>query len=1024
MELFLLLTLQVVLCSVHPATGESHHALPPLYELDDWAKCDIAPERDWYCMVRVIVNDQDASDRTETNDLKHFRRTLLDRGVCLTALARASDAAPDTITNRTLPPRWNKSDRYIMSELMPNSMLAGVTTELAVSDVINRRLASRHRGLTAYTEIEYCLKHDPQRQFEMALGVSLAVALVLGAVLVFNARRWILEEFVSVRESTPGKQFLLFDLYKSFGLVGVVLAHSTLFGAFLMPIANVELLEQVIAHPNVKVWRLVCPFLMLVFFTMSAMLLTVKLLQAPSTSRPSFGAIIANRVIRLQPLNLATIGFCALAYDRFIGGPLGPRQLMVEQGLCRSRWWMNALFISNFNMHQPCLPHSWYISADFQLFVLITLVLMAVMRWPKIAAPMVAFCIASSFMGPFLTVLWTDIDPVGPSNLHEMRFFLLDSQFMAQLYTPFYNNLCWSVGGMLAGIVYDRFQRCDSIAKERLLKWITFSTGIFCAMLLLSIYATIAASEENSPYDRWWIAMCYSTYKLSAAAFFSAVMLRILLTERDFYGSSMVRMGARLYYCVYLIHLPIFRIVFGNETAVVEATPTLLVSNDYDLMPPLFHYQNMTECFAKHPGSRYCVVKLVIKPTPHSEVWDAVVKYSKHASFHEHSLLDRGLCVDACVALVDSLDPAAAATFYTERVTVTPYRLLTIPSENDLPQQQARYGRTLNICANYYLWQRYNLSGYSELERCVTADSHLPALDVYHVLFLLVVVLLFGAVGTATYYDWQTVPSNNNNEANHYTPKQRGALWMEFSLKRSWTQLTVVPRSSTQRDFAFVEIFRMLSVFIILAIHVSMCFTAGPTANMRPLEEFFGLRLSLMSVSVFPFQVHTFFTISGAMLAVHFLDHVASKPGGRRVGWAFLWKGSVMRYLRIFPVLFVVWLYQVSWLDWFSRGPGDYRYFGLEKDNCRTNGWLNFLFLNNYFKYGNMCMQQTWHLAADFQFFLVELAFLILIVRHPRTLWPLVVASTVFSFVTPIVNLYHHKLPGVILANFKSVYVY
>uniref|UniRef100_A0A182NJB9 Acyltransferase 3 domain-containing protein n=1 Tax=Anopheles dirus TaxID=7168 RepID=A0A182NJB9_9DIPT len=146
----------------------------------------------------------------------------------------------------------------------------------------------------------------------------------------------------------------------------------------------------------------------------------------------------------------------------------------------------------------------------------------------------------------------------------------------------------------------------------------------------------------------------------------------------------------------------------------------------------------------------------------------------------------------------------------------------------------------------------------------------------------------------------------------------------------------------------------MLSVFIILAIHVSICFTAGPTTNMRPLEEFFDVRLFLMIASAFPLQVHTFFAISGVLLAVQFLDHVASKPGDRRVGWSFLWKGLVMRYLRVFPVLFVVWLYQVSWLDWFSRGPGDYRYFGLEKDNCRTNGWLNFLFLNNYFKYSNM----------------------------------------------------------------------
>uniref|UniRef100_A0A182Q9U0 Acyltransferase 3 domain-containing protein n=1 Tax=Anopheles farauti TaxID=69004 RepID=A0A182Q9U0_9DIPT len=917
-----LLTLHVVLCVLHSATSGSRHVLPVLYELDDWGRCDIAPERDWYCMVRVIVDGQHPSLRFENDDRKHFRRTLLDRGVCLTPEARAGD---DASTGRleAPPKRWNKSDRYIMSEFFPSSMQAELATELAVGDVINRRLSSRSPGLTAYTEIEYCLKHDPQGQFEFALGVSVAVAFALAIALVLNARSWIAGEFASAREPSGGKQFLLFDLYKSFGLVGVVLAHSTLFGPFLMPIANVELLEQVIAHPSAKLWRLVCPFLMLVFFAMSAMLLTVKLLHASGTPcpRPTFAAIVTNRLIRLMPLNLLTLAFGALVYDRFIGGPLAPRQLSVEQGFCRSRWWMNVLFISNFNMNQPCLPHSWYISADFQLFLLITLVLMAMM-----------------------------------------------SAFMAQLYTPFYNNLCWSVGGMLAGIVYNRFQRSNSLTRDRLLHGINYGIGIFLAMLVVSIHETMSASDESSPNARWPLAAWYSTYKLSAAAFFSASMLRILLTEKDFYGSSIVRMGAKLYYCVYLIHLPIFRIVFSNETAVVEGTLPLL-------------------------------------------------KYSKFASYHEHSLLDRGLCVDACVGLVDRLDPAVAATFYTERTTVTPYRLLSIPSEKDLPEQQARYGRVLNICANYHLQQRYNLSGYSELERCVAADSRLPVLDIYHVLFALVVVILLGAVGFATYCDGQKVaPTNNNN----YSPHRNGALWMEFSLKRTCSQLIAVPRSPIQRDFAFVEIFRMLSVFVILAIHVTMCYIAAPTANMRPLEEFFGRRFSLMAVSVFPFQVHTFFTIGGVMLAVHFLDQAASRAANRPIGWSFLWKGLVMRYARIFPVLFVVWLYQVSWLDWYASGPGDYRYFGLEKDNCRTNGWLNFLLINNYFKYGNMCMQQTWHLAADFQFFLVGLTFLILIVRHPRMLWPLVVAATVFSVVAPVINLYRHKLPGVILTNFKQ----
>uniref|UniRef100_A0A182MTZ0 Acyltransferase 3 domain-containing protein n=1 Tax=Anopheles culicifacies TaxID=139723 RepID=A0A182MTZ0_9DIPT len=929
-RIVLVVTLQITIQSVRSVSAARYDGQPALYELDDWSQCDIAPARDWYCVVRVILTGDavtDSSSGFEVNDLKRFRRTLLDRGICLTSSQR--DASAVHARHRTgVPTLWNKHDRYILNRTyFPPSMQVNALTELAASDVINRRIEAQYRGLSAYTEIEYCLKTDPKPQFEQAIAISLAVTLVLGCVLLLNARRTLRMELKPRTERKSIKQFALFDLYKCFGSVGVVLAHCCLFGPFLVPMQNIELLEEVSFKTKFNLLH-------------DELHAAYGEAVACRSYRSTYirGDHYTSRLIRLVPLNLLLVGFATFAYDRFSGGgPLGARQLIMEQGFCRSRWWMNVLFVSNFNMDKPCLPDSWYVSADMQLYVLITLAIKTMFRVPKHTTLIVTFMAVCSFLGPFLTVLWTDFDPIGPDNLHEMRFFLLGSNFMSKLYTPFYNNLAWSVGGMIAGIAYDRFQRTDpnSEHQKKMLRCLNLVVIMLLALLVLSISATIAASNDHSHMvNRWWLAMCYAMYKLFAAFFIAASFLRIILAETD----------------------------------------------DYELMPPLFEYENMTTCFEEYPKSVYCVVKTVLKPMEHSHVWQAIEKYSKNPSYHEHALLDRGMCVDACVSLVNSLNSSTIARFDTERITVKPYLLLSIPSERELPQHQSRYGRILNICVNYHLQQRHNLIGYSELERCTTAESHRPTVDAYHVVFLLIVVVVCGAVVYATYTDYHmTISSNNNNDDDETQGHvaRGGSLWMEFSLRRTWSQLVAAPKSNLQRDFAFVEIFRMLSVLIILAIHVSMCYTAGPVANMRPLEEFYGLKLSLMSVSVFPFQVHTFFTISGVMLAVHFLEYASAK--GKRIGWSFLAKGIVMRYMRIFPVLFVVWLYQVSWFDWFARGPGDYRYFNLEKDNCRANGWLNFLFLNNYFRFSNMCMQQTWHLAADFQFFLAGLPLLLLI---------------------------------------------
>ncbi|XP_058123499.1 uncharacterized protein LOC131294659 [Anopheles ziemanni] len=562
--------------------GDGDLQLPALYELDEWTEC-----RQLYCMARVILSSEGKPGSSEVfdpiNDLQHFRRTLLDRGVCLRSVDAVSGRRPDG--KRHFPAQaWNRTDRYILErEHFPPHFHANESTQLAASDVIDRQLAAQHPGLKAYTEIEYCLEKRSAADFERAVSISLALVLVVGCVTSWQACGWIFRELRSPRTNGPHKPFLLFDLYKNFAMVGSVVAHCVLFGPFLMPMKNIDYLEQVMAHPNAKMYRLLCPFLMLVFFTMSSMLLTVKLLQDRAASRSqlsrptTFAAIVAHRLIRLQPLNLLTVGFCAFAYDRFIGGPLAPRQLIFEQGACRSRWWMNVLFISNFNMHKPCLPHSWYISADFQLFILIALLLFAVFRWPQKAQLLIFGAIVCSFLGPFLTILWSNFNPVGPDSLHEMRFFLVDSAYLAQLYTPFYNNLSWSVGGMVAGFVYDRYQRC---ASQTSLATMRHHVNLFVAVAFLPLVAfarlTLAASESSAGDDRLWLATCYAAFKLSAAAFFSAGILRILLTERDFPGSEIVRVGAKLYYCVYLIHMPVFRIVFSRATSTVEVTPELL----------------------------------------------------------------------------------------------------------------------------------------------------------------------------------------------------------------------------------------------------------------------------------------------------------------------------------------------------------------------------------------------------------------------------------------------------------------
>ncbi|XP_058065937.1 uncharacterized protein LOC131215562 [Anopheles bellator] len=577
-----------LLISLTQLSSADNPRLPAFYELDDWDNCTGGVgDPVVYCMVRVLV----PSATEEADDRKHFRRTLLDRGICLTTARELVQNYTQVGVPATFPASWKRTDRYILSRrFYPPTYHPHPEEERVASVLVRRRLVTNTQAQVSppYTEIEYCLRNFSRGHYNVALKVTLSIGVSLACILCVKRLLWpsrvLLEPHVARGECQ--RHFLLFDLYKCYGLVGVVLAHCCLFGPFLMPMKDMAELERVLTQPNIKLARMVFPFLMLVFFIMSSMLLTVKLLDNARRSapqRPTLAAIIGHRLIRLQPLNVLTVGFCALAYEHFVAGPLGPRQLIVEQTMCRTHWLTNVLFLSNYNTREPCLPHSWYVSTDFQLFVTTATVLCALHRWPHWKSAILTGLGLCAFLGPFLSVLGNDFDPIGPTSLHEMRFFLLDSPFMARLYTPFYNNLCWSVGGMAAGFAYDRCRtalEAPSVTdgqRRRMVRRVNLSLLLALTLLATFIHLTIEASESSADASRWRLAAYYALYKLSAAAFFSVLFVRVLLTETDFYGSAVVRCGAKLYYAVYLIHFPIFRIVFSNETAVRDVSAELLV---------------------------------------------------------------------------------------------------------------------------------------------------------------------------------------------------------------------------------------------------------------------------------------------------------------------------------------------------------------------------------------------------------------------------------------------------------------
>ncbi|GBM82866.1 Nose resistant to fluoxetine protein 6 [Araneus ventricosus] len=89
---------------------------------------------------------------------------------------------------------------------------------------------------------------------------------------------------------------------------------------------------------------------------------------------------IIHRLFRLYPVYIMVIIFIFLA--PILGsGPVYHDMTDNFVNDCKNNWWTNLLFVNNFvRADHPCLPQSWYISCDMQLYIAALIVILPILN--------------------------------------------------------------------------------------------------------------------------------------------------------------------------------------------------------------------------------------------------------------------------------------------------------------------------------------------------------------------------------------------------------------------------------------------------------------------------------------------------------------------------------------------------------------------------------------------------------------------------------------------------------------------
>ena len=198
--------------------------------------------------------------------------------------------------------------------------------------------------------------------------------------------------------------------------------------------------------------------------------------------------------------------------------------------------------------------------------------------------------------------------------------------------------------------------------------------------------------------------------------------------------------------------------------------------------------------------------------------------------------------------------------------------------------------------------------------------------------------------------------------------------WVEvlvcFSVYTNYQKLLAARSGSRKDTLEILNGIRVMSMGWVILGHVYDLRAALPP--VKNPEDLPGVMKKSKTAFIYGayFSVDTFFWMSGMLMAYLLAQQLDSSRGIRWKGWVYLYFHRLYRILPAYMfVLFMCW----AFTKYMGNGPlwiyGDYF-----NNPCRGWWWTNLLFLNNFIPSytGSDCMDQSWYLANDMQFFWVS----------------------------------------------------
>ncbi|XP_072381146.1 nose resistant to fluoxetine protein 6-like [Diabrotica undecimpunctata] len=373
-----------------------------------------------------------------------------------------------------------------------------------------------------------------------------------------------------------------------------------------------------------------------------------------------------------------------------------------------------------------------------------------------------------------------------------------------------------------------------------------------------------------------------------------------------------------------------------------------ITDGEYALMPTLFHLDDYDECMLLKKKALYCTFRFELQSLSTdnvSDIWIVLKNVSSDPRNYRHDHLRHGICVPKTCN------------------NITGSKNLTKLQEN------------IETCYNNK-YKESGLKGFVHNLNCNTNVSKYQY-DFYDILigvifisYTLLIILSSFYEGIARYQKkaiYEKIFSSTG-----------GKIIAAFSIPKNWHRLKAPNKNEDAEKLRSINGIRFYTMICVILAHTIMVTFAGPVANPQYTEQLTDNTLNMFLANG-NYAVQTFFLISGWLLSYHFFDMMKDHKVFHLKNVLL---GIINRYIRLTPTLIAVIALQSTWLIYVGQGPSWDNIVGEEYKNCRQNWWTNILYINNYVNKNNMCLIQTWYIAADTQLYIFSLILLTFVWKY------------------------------------------